>query len=141
MAFPPAAGVNFQRLRSYLQDALLHQKDKRIALAIALRLDRNQWRAIAQFDVVGDDHDQVDLNSLSYRVEVETSDGWAPLCTVHWTPARAGVGRRRGGLGGSAAPAPGGHLPGRPQRPRPPRRTLAIQCIAPRSTISSISTV
>jgi hypothetical protein len=83
MTFPPPAGVNFQRLRPYLRDALLHQKDKRTALAIAQRLDRNQWRAIAQFDVIGDD--QVDLSSLSYRVEVETSDGWAPLCTVHWT--------------------------------------------------------
>jgi hypothetical protein len=85
MTFPPPAGVNLQRLRPYLEDALLHQKNKRVALAIAQRLDRNQWRAIAQFDVIGDDHDQVDLNSLSYRVEVETSDGWAPLCTVHWT--------------------------------------------------------
>jgi hypothetical protein len=85
MTFPPPAGVNLQRLRPYLQDALLHQKDKRTALAIAQRLDRDQWRAIAQFDVIGDDHDQVDLNSLSYRVEVETSDGWAPLCTVRWT--------------------------------------------------------
>jgi len=81
----PPAGVNFRRLRPYLEDALLHQKNKRIALAIAQRLDRDQWRAIAQFDVVGDDYDQVDLSSLSYRVEVETSDGWAPLCTVHWT--------------------------------------------------------
>jgi hypothetical protein len=85
MTFPPPAGVNFQRLRPYLEDALLHQKSKRIARAIAQRLDRDQWRAIAQFDVIGDDHDQVDLSSLSYRVEVETSDGWAPLCTVHWT--------------------------------------------------------
>ena len=85
MTFPPPAGVNLQRLRPYLQDALLHQKNKRIALAIAQRLDRDQWRAIAQFDVVGDDYDRVDLSSLSYRVEVETSDGWATLCTVHWT--------------------------------------------------------
>jgi hypothetical protein len=81
----PPAGVNFQRLRPYLQDALLHQKNKRVALAIAQRLDRDQWRAIAQFDVVGDDLDQVDLDSFSIRVEVETSDGWADLCTVHWT--------------------------------------------------------
>jgi hypothetical protein len=81
----PPAGVNFQRLRPYLQDALLHQKDKRIALAIAQRLDRNEWRAIAQFDVVGDDFDRVDLNSLSFRVEVSATGGWAKLCTVHWT--------------------------------------------------------
>jgi hypothetical protein len=81
----PPAGVNFQRLRPYLRDALLHQKNKRIARAIAQRLDRNQWRAIAQFDVVGDDLDRVDLDSFSIRVEVETSNGWAQLCTVHWT--------------------------------------------------------
>jgi hypothetical protein len=43
----PPAGVNFQRLRPHLEVALLHQKDKRIALAIAQRLDRDQWRAIA----------------------------------------------------------------------------------------------
>ncbi len=55
------------------------------ARAIAVRLDRNMWRAIAQFDVVGDDLDQVDLDSFSIRVEVETSDGWAEFCTVHWT--------------------------------------------------------
>jgi hypothetical protein len=79
------AGVNFQRLRPYLKDALLHQKDKRTALAIARKLDRNEWRGIAQFDVVGDDLDKVDLNSLSYRVEIQVSDGWATLCTVHWT--------------------------------------------------------
>jgi hypothetical protein len=35
--------------------------------------------------VVGDDHDRVDLDSFSIRVEVQTSDGWADLCTVHWT--------------------------------------------------------
>jgi hypothetical protein len=81
----PPAGVNFHRLRPYLQDALLHQKNKRIARAIAQRLDRGQWRAIAQFDVVGDEFDQVDLGSLSFRVEVEASGGWAKLCTVHWT--------------------------------------------------------
>ena len=80
----PPAGVNFQRLRPYLEDALLHQKNKRVALAIAQRLDRNQWRAIAEFKVVGDDLDQVDLDSFSIRVEVETSDGWADLCTVRW---------------------------------------------------------
>ena len=81
----PAAGVNFQRLRPYLEDALRHQKSKRVALAIAQRLDRNQWRAIAQFDVVGDDLDQVDLDSFSIRVDVETSNGWAEFCTVQWT--------------------------------------------------------
>jgi hypothetical protein len=78
---PPAAPP----VPPYLQDALLHQKDKRTALAIAQRLDRNQWRAIAQFDVVGDDLDRIDLDSFSIRVEVEVSDGWAELCTVHWT--------------------------------------------------------
>jgi hypothetical protein len=57
------------------EDALLHQKDKRTARAIAERLDRNMWRAIAQFDVVGDDLDQVDLDSFSILVEVETSNG------------------------------------------------------------------
>jgi hypothetical protein len=81
----PRAGVNFQRLRPYLKDALLHQKNKRTALAIARKLDRNQWRAIAQFSVIGDQVDQVDLSSLSFRVEVEVADGWAELCTVHWT--------------------------------------------------------
>jgi hypothetical protein len=81
----PPLGVDFQRLRPYLQDALLEQKDKRTALAIARKLDRDQWRAIAQFDVVGDDFDQVDLNSLSFRVDVEVSDGWATLCTIHWS--------------------------------------------------------
>jgi hypothetical protein len=81
----PPLGVNFQRLRPYLQDALLEQKDKRTALAIARKLDRDQWRAIAQFDVVGDDLDEVDLNSLNFRIDVEVSDGWATLCTVHWS--------------------------------------------------------
>src|SRR5215218_5612058 len=57
----PPAGVNFQRL------------------------DRNQWRAIAQFNVTGDELDLVDLDSFSIRVEVEVSDGWAEFCTIHWT--------------------------------------------------------
>jgi hypothetical protein len=48
MTYPPPAGVNFQRLRPFLQDALRQQKDKRTALAIAQRLDRDEWRAIAQ---------------------------------------------------------------------------------------------
>jgi hypothetical protein len=81
----PPLGVNLQRLRPYLQDALLEQKDKRTALAIARKLDRDQWRAIAQFDVVGDDLDQIDLNSLTFRIDVEVSDGWATLCTIPWT--------------------------------------------------------
>ena len=55
MSYPPPAGVNFQRLRPFLQDALRQQKDKRTALAIAQRLDRDEWRAIAQFNVIGDD--------------------------------------------------------------------------------------
>ena len=67
MTYPPPAGVNFQRLRPYLEDALRQQKDKRTALAIAQRLDRDEWRAIAQFDVVGDDLDRVDLDSFSIR--------------------------------------------------------------------------
>jgi hypothetical protein len=58
MSYPPPAGVNFQRLRPFLQDALRQQKDKRTALAIAQRLDRDEWRAIAQFNVVGDDLDR-----------------------------------------------------------------------------------
>jgi hypothetical protein len=82
----PAAGVNVQRLRPYIRAALLEQKDPRTALALADRFDRNMWRAIAQFDVVGDDLDpRVDLDSYSILVEVEASDGWAQLCTVHWT--------------------------------------------------------
>jgi hypothetical protein len=81
----PPAGVNVQRLRPYLQDALLRQKDKRTALALARKLDRDQWRAVAQFDVVGDELDQVDLNSLSFRIDVEVSDGWATLANIHWS--------------------------------------------------------
>lgn len=85
MSYPPPAGVNFQRLRPYIEAALLEQKSKRVALGLARKLDRDEWRAIAQFDVVGDDLDRVDLDSFSIRVEVEVSDGWAQLCTVHWT--------------------------------------------------------
>jgi hypothetical protein len=79
------AGVNFQRLRPYLEDALRRQKDDRVALALARKLDRNEYRVIAQFDVAGDDQDRVDLDSLAFRVEVVVSDGWAELCTVAWT--------------------------------------------------------
>jgi len=85
MSYPPPAGVNFQRLRPYIEAALLEQKSERVAVGLARKLDRNEWRAIAQFNVVGDDHDRVDLDSFSIRVEVEVSDGWAELCTVHWT--------------------------------------------------------
>ena len=85
MSYPPPAGVNFQRLRPYIEGALREQKSKRVALGLARKLDRDEWRAIAQFDVVGDDLDRVDLDSFSIRVEVEVSDGWAELCTVHWT--------------------------------------------------------
>jgi hypothetical protein len=63
MSYPPPAGVNFQRLRPYIEAALLEQKSKRVALGLARKLDRDEWRAIAQFNVVG----------------------WAQLCTVHWT--------------------------------------------------------
>jgi hypothetical protein len=85
MSYPPPAGVNYQRLRPYMEDALREQKDKRTALALALRIDRDLWRAVAQFDVVDDDLDRVDLDSYSILVEVEVSDGWAQLCRVHWT--------------------------------------------------------
>jgi hypothetical protein len=85
MSYPPPAGVNFQRLHPYLKDALLRQKDKRTAVILARKLDRGQWRAICQFNVVGDDLDRVDLDSFSILVEVEVSDGWAKFCTVHWT--------------------------------------------------------
>jgi len=85
MSYPPPAGVNFQRLRPYIEAALLEQKSERVAVGLARKLDRDEWRAIAQFNVVGDDHDRVDLGSFSIRVEVEVSDGWAELCTVHWT--------------------------------------------------------
>jgi hypothetical protein len=70
---------------AYLQDALLHQKDKRTARAIAQRLDRDEWRAIAQFDVVGDDLDRVDLDSFSIRSRSRCGTAGAELCTVHWT--------------------------------------------------------
>ena len=85
MSYPPPAGVNLQRLRPYIEAALLDQKSKLVALGLARRLDRDEWRAIAQFNVVGDDLDRVDLDSFSILVEVEVSDGWAQLCTVHWT--------------------------------------------------------
>ena len=50
MSYPPPAGVNFQRLRPYIEAALLEQKSKRVALGLARKLDRYEWRAIAQFD-------------------------------------------------------------------------------------------
>ena len=81
----PPLGVNFQRLRPYLEDALRQQKDTRTALALAHKLDRDQWRAVAQFDVAGDDLDQVDLNSLTFCIDVEVSDGWATLANIHWS--------------------------------------------------------
>jgi hypothetical protein len=34
---------------------------------------------------VGDDLDQVDLNSLTFRIDVEVSDGWATLANIHWS--------------------------------------------------------
>jgi hypothetical protein len=80
---PP--GVDMQRLRPYLKDALLRQKDKRTARALADQLDQGEWRAIATFDVVGDQLDQADLNSLTYRIDVAVRDGWAELCTIHWS--------------------------------------------------------
>ena len=56
----PPAGVNFNGCARTFRTRCAHQKNKRTPVTIAQRLDRNQWRAIAQFDVVGDDPDQVD---------------------------------------------------------------------------------
>jgi hypothetical protein len=33
----------------------------------------------------GHDLDQVDLNSLTFRIDVEVSDGWATLANIHWS--------------------------------------------------------
>jgi hypothetical protein len=81
----PPVGIDMARLRPYLHDALLQQKDKPTALAIARKLDRGEWRAVTDFEVVGDDLDEVDLHSLHFRVEVLVSDGWATLARIHWS--------------------------------------------------------
>ena len=78
-------GVDMARLRPFLEDALLRQKDKRTAAALADKLDRGQWRARTDWEVVGDQHDQVDLDSLNFCVEVQVSDGWATLTRIHWS--------------------------------------------------------
>jgi hypothetical protein len=75
-------GVDFARLRPHLEDALAHQKTKAAALKIARQLDAGRWRAITHWAVTDDD--QVDLDSLCYTVEVETTGGWAELLTVPW---------------------------------------------------------
>jgi len=74
-------------LREFMLAALYDQKDADLALRIAAHLDAGRFDVMARYDL--DDDGQPDLSSLTYVVELQLSDGHAPLCAVHYT--RLGV--------------------------------------------------
>jgi hypothetical protein len=70
-------------MKEYMVHALNDQGDYETALYLATRLDEGKFRVLSKFDL--DDDDEVDAFSLAYQVEVLVADGWAPLCSIHWT--------------------------------------------------------
>jgi len=70
-------------LRHYIREAILRQTDRLAALAIARKVEVGDYRVIGTFAL--DRYDCVDPASMTFRVEVQALDGWAELCSVHWT--------------------------------------------------------
>jgi hypothetical protein len=79
MTEPP---IHYRKLREYIDQSILAQKDRRTALGIAQLLDAGKFDIISHFDV--DQDGQPIPNSLRYRVDVLAADGWATLCTADW---------------------------------------------------------
>jgi hypothetical protein len=75
--------IHDRLLRLFIREALHQQKDLRIARAIARKLDDGDYRIIATFAL--DHHDRLDPGSMTAQVEVLALDGWAELCSIHWT--------------------------------------------------------
>jgi len=119
--------IHWRLLRGHILDALHRQKDYETAEVLAQHLDKGDWRGVAEFKL--DDDDRLDLNSLTYRIDIRDDTGeWVPLCYVHWS---------RLGLEWAdvlyearldQAPARRGNLPRRPARPE---LTLPISVIIP----------
>jgi hypothetical protein len=82
MTEPP---IHYRLLREHILKAINAQEKQLVRDAVAVCMDdpkRHRFRSVWD---LSEDGTQVDLNSLSYEVEVLVSDGWATLCTVHWT--------------------------------------------------------
>jgi hypothetical protein len=70
-------------LHFYMRRALESQKDRGTALRIARLLEAGEYRVVGVFRA---DHlERLDPDSMAYRVDVRCLDGWAELCTIHWT--------------------------------------------------------
>ena len=77
--------IHYRKLREYILDAINAQEKQHVRYAAAVCMDdpdRHRFRTVWE---LSEDGTQVDINSLSYVVEVLVRDGWATLCTVHWT--------------------------------------------------------
>jgi hypothetical protein len=75
--------IHYRLLRRYIDEAILAQKDRRTAMAAARLMDAGDYDIISHFDL--DDNGQPIPDTLTYRVDVKAADGWAPICTVHWS--------------------------------------------------------
>jgi hypothetical protein len=82
MSEPP---IHYRRLREYIVDAIYAQEKAHVRYAAAICMDDPARHRIRSVWDLSADGTKVDMNSLSYVVEVLVRDGWATLCTIHWT--------------------------------------------------------
>ena len=54
-----------------------------VALALARRMDRGQWRLMTQVDV--DSDGQPDVDTLWFRVDLQFGERWVELVAARWT--------------------------------------------------------
>ena len=54
-----------------------------VALALAQRMDRRQWRLMTRVDVDG--NGEPDLDTLWFRVELQFGDRWVELVAARWS--------------------------------------------------------
>jgi len=72
--------LSHRLLRCFIIEAV-NAQPPHLHLPIAEHLDAGRYRVLSYLDV--DAHDRPDPDSLTFLVEVEVSDGWAGLCSVH----------------------------------------------------------
>jgi hypothetical protein len=75
--------IHERLLRAYAQEALLAQDPRKQPAMARLLQNPKTRRIVAEFDA--DDDGQPVPDSLSYRLDLLARDGWATLCTIHWS--------------------------------------------------------
>jgi hypothetical protein len=75
--------IHDRLLRMFIEDAIRRQSDWLTRVAIARKLKAGHYRVISTFEV--DRHDRLIPASMTAQVEILMLDGWAELCSIHWT--------------------------------------------------------